>query len=198
MCSLNDSGIEPEHRQDRDLVDHGLASLITLGLGYFFFYVVWQRYVVDVTRQQLFELRDQLFDLAAEGKLSYQSEVYRSLRSFFNASIRFAHQADWVHIVVFYVAAKLKAKDAIFKSAMHIPHLVNRIEEDKTRAEVQAIITKMHLTMGWHFLRRSLVLLPLVLVVVVVAAFFTLSIRLFTRTPRKFEALLNAWTVSAL
>lgn len=174
-----------------------LAALITLAIGYFFFYVVWQRYVVDVTRQQLFELRDQLFDLAAEGKLDFQSDTYKALRSIFNASIRFAHEADWIHFLVFYVTATLNAKGLIYKSAMQIPHLVSHVADDKVRAEVQSIITKMHLTLAWHVYRRSLVLLPLGLMLVVFAALLTLSTKLFTRTPQKFEAFMNAWAVSA-
>lgn len=175
-----------------------LAALITLAIGYFFFYVVWQQYVLDVTRQQLFELRDQLFDIAVEGKLSFQSDTYKTLRRIFNASIRFTHEADWIHILVFYAAATLKARGAIYKSAMQIPHLINHIEDEKVRAEVQKIIIKMHLTVTWHVYRRSLVLLPLVPMLVLIAAFFTLSTKLFTRTPRKIETLINARAYSAL
>ena len=174
-----------------------LSAVITLAIGYFFFYVVWQRHVVDVTRQQLFELRDQLFDIAADGRLSFESDSYKILRRVFNTGIRFAHQADWVHILTFYLVAR-RRKGAIFKSAMQIPHLVDQIKDEKARAEVQHIITRMHLVLVWHVYRRSLVLIPLGFLVLLAAVFFTLSIKIFTRTPHRIEMLINARAVSAL
>lgn len=183
---------------NEQMIVSSFGALITLAIAYLFFYVLWQRYVIDVTRQQLFELRDQLFDLAADGKLSFQSETYKILRKVFNTSIRFAHEADWVHIYVFYITATLKAKGSIYKSAMQIPHLIKHIEDEKVRAEVQKIFIKMHLTLVWHVYRRSLVLLPFVPIVVIVAAFVTLSNRFFVRTPQKIEALISARAYSAL
>ncbi|MHB8345870.1 MAG: hypothetical protein ACYDHM_01565 [Acidiferrobacterales bacterium] len=174
-----------------------LSAVITLAIGYFFFYVVWQRYVVDVTRQHLFELRDQLFDIAADGRLSFENDPYKTIRRVFNAGIRFAHQADWVHILAFYLVAR-RRKGAIFKSAMQIPHLVAQIRDEKVRAEVQRIIGRMHLVLVWHVYRRSLVLIPLGLLVPLAAVFSTLSIKVLTRAPHRIEMLINARAVSAL
>jgi hypothetical protein len=47
---------------------------------------------LDRYRQDLFELRDSLFDLMWENGYSYSTPAYRSLRSAFNGSIRFAHK----------------------------------------------------------------------------------------------------------
>lgn len=175
-----------------------LSALMTLGIGLVFFYVVWRHYAIDVTRQHLFELRDQLFDLAAEGKLEINSERYKTLRRIFNANIRFTHELDWVHILAFYMAAGLKKKGVITKNAMHVMHLVSTINDEKTRHEVMKIMTKMHLVTAWHLFRTSLVLLLLTPVAAVLIAFFTLSAKLLYKTPRKFEALINARAYSIL
>lgn len=177
---------------------NALSALVTLGMGLVFFYVIWRHYVVDVTRQDLFELRDQLFDLAAEGKLEFNSNRYKTLRRIFNANIRFTHELDWVHILAFYFAAKFKKKGVITKNAMHVMHLVNTIDDEKTRHEVMKIMTKMHLVTAWHLFRTSFVLLLLTPVVVILVAFFALSAKLLYKTPRKFETLINARAYSIL
>lgn len=175
-----------------------LSALITFTIAYAFFYWIWRDYVVDVTRQQLFELRDQLFDMATEGKLNRASEVYLILRRIFNSNIRFAHEMDWVHIVTFYVAAVIRKGGVIFESAMYVNHLIKSIEEEKVRHEVQKLMLKMYLAIAWHLYRTSLVLIVLTPIVLILAAFFTLSAKLLYRTPKRFETLINARTYSAL
>lgn len=175
-----------------------LASLITIAIAFVFFYWVWRQYAIDVMRQQLFELRDQLFDLATEGKLHREGDTYKTLRKIFNANVRFAHEMDWVHMFVFYLMAIMKRKGAIFRNAMHVAHLVTSIEDAKTRSEVQKLMLKMHLVVAWHVYRTSLVLLLFTPIVFILAAFFTLSAKLLYRTPRKVETLINARAYSLL
>ena len=57
-----------------------------------------QRLVVDTLRQNLFERRDQLFLIAANGHLSFDSEEYRALRERLNLLIRYCDAATWPHL----------------------------------------------------------------------------------------------------
>src|SRR4051812_7789845 len=57
-----------------------------------FFYWPWKEYWVEYTRQDLFELRDELFMMAARGELSFDSAGYNVLRSYFNGAIQFTHR----------------------------------------------------------------------------------------------------------
>lgn len=52
----------------------------------------WPGYVLDRVRQELFSLRDELFDAAASGAVSFESPAYRTLRDLMNGMIRFAHR----------------------------------------------------------------------------------------------------------
>jgi cbb3-type cytochrome oxidase subunit 3 len=62
-------------------------------------YGPWQRLMVDMARQRLFELRDEIFDLAADGQVSFDDAGYREVRSTFNTMIRFCHVATWPVVV---------------------------------------------------------------------------------------------------
>ena len=83
-----------------------LTSSITILIGFVFFYWVWQQYVIDSTRQQLFELRDELFDLATERGLDRDCAAYKWLREMLNISIRFAHDLDFVRILIMIATIK--------------------------------------------------------------------------------------------
>lgn len=60
-----------------------------------FFYVPWQRILVDIIRQRLFEIRDDVFNLAASGKIKFDDPAYVTFRSFINTMVRYAEQFSW-------------------------------------------------------------------------------------------------------
>ncbi len=65
----------------------GFSALLIL------FYGPWQFVCVDIFRQYAFEQRDKLFDMAMDGKFSFQSDDYRKARANIEANIRFADRA---------------------------------------------------------------------------------------------------------
>lgn len=64
----------------------GLATLLWLAYG------PWQRLVVDVARQRLFEIRDELFDLAVDGEIDFKSPQYVETRRRINGLIKYIHK----------------------------------------------------------------------------------------------------------
>lgn len=174
-----------------------LTIVTTLFFGFIVFYVVWQNYVIDETRQKLFELRDELFDIASDGELAFDSEVYVVLRRMFNTTIRYAHTLDWLHLILFILFAK-RMRGNISKNALHVEHLVKGIGSDNTRHKVEKIQRRMYLSIAWHIYRRSLVLIILSPVVVIFSAFFRMSDRFVTKTPRHFRTVVNARAYSEI
>lgn len=59
----------------------------------------WQAHVVDRSRAHLFALRDELFDLALNGEISFEDPRYRQLRQQINVLIRFAHKANFSFVL---------------------------------------------------------------------------------------------------
>lgn len=69
-----------------------LTSLAALmGLWYLIFWR-YRGYCVDSFRQDLFDLRDDLFDSASNGLISFSHPAYGLLRSTTNGFIRFGHR----------------------------------------------------------------------------------------------------------
>lgn len=62
-----------------------------LGLWYLIFWR-YRGYSVDAFRQDLFELRDDLFDAASNGLINFNHPAYGILRSTMNGFIRFGHR----------------------------------------------------------------------------------------------------------
>lgn len=84
---------------------HIFIGLIVL---VWFFYGPWQYLVVDGVRQRLFELRDELFDLARAGEIDFADPAYCYARKRINANIRFAHKASvWRVIAVRHIVNEL-------------------------------------------------------------------------------------------
>jgi hypothetical protein len=83
------------------IVDN-IEFLVAIVAFIWFFYGPWQSLVVDVLRQNLFQLRDDLFSEAAKGKWSFESRQYHLVRGRFNAMIRYAHTAKWSHVLAMY------------------------------------------------------------------------------------------------
>jgi len=52
----------------------------------------WAEARLDSFRQQMFALRDELFDFAADGNIGFDEPAYRLLRQSMNGNIRYAHQ----------------------------------------------------------------------------------------------------------
>jgi hypothetical protein len=69
----------------------GLALLLVL--NHF-----WCSYRIDMYRQMLFDIRDELFDIARE-HLNFGDPDYRALREQFNAEIRFAHRTNLLRLI---------------------------------------------------------------------------------------------------
>lgn len=62
------------------------VALVLLSLG------PWRDWCTAMARQVIFEKRDAIFDLAADGKLDFTSSEYRTIRSSLETIIRFAHE----------------------------------------------------------------------------------------------------------
>lgn len=80
---------------------NAVISLIVLVLFACFFYGPWQAACTDWARQIIFEKRDELFDLAAKGKLDFASDEYRTIRCALEGLIRFAHELTWPRLLLF-------------------------------------------------------------------------------------------------
>ena len=84
-----------------------LRFLVLFILGWFFWFQVWIPYRIDTYRQDLFALRDELFQLASDKNIPYNDPVYSDLRNFINGIIRFAHRVTFTRVFFGFLAQRL-------------------------------------------------------------------------------------------
>lgn len=82
------------------------SNSIQAAIGFSVVACLWhfgfRQLAIDTYRQELFEIRDRLFDLAAKDKsFGFAHPAYGPLRMQFNGTIRFAHRMNMIQIVIF-------------------------------------------------------------------------------------------------
>jgi len=137
-------------------------SLISIAIIYLFLFWVYKDYRVDCFRQELFELRDDLFDEAASGFLDFESNSYGMLRSTMNGFIRFGHRISFSHLLLTYVLLRGRrySSSVPFDERLRA-NLLALTEEQKEI--VLDYYQKMHFALARHLVKGS----PLLILTVV-------------------------------
>jgi hypothetical protein len=113
-----------------------LVGIVTASLLVWVIYGPWQMTCTDQARCRLFSLRDQVFDIAADGRLSFDSVEYQEVRTALNLMIRYSHR-----LTLFRLAAMLVVRSGRKAHAgSDIRQVIEAIEDVATRNEVQAIM----------------------------------------------------------
>lgn len=79
-----------------------------MGIWVLFFWL-YRDYRLDKFREELFSLRDELFDLAVDKKISFESPAYGMLRSTINGTIQFGHHLGLLNVVALLWAKRKKS-----------------------------------------------------------------------------------------
>ena len=139
---------------------------VAIGFLVWFFYGPWNRFVVDLARQNLFELRDEVFLLAADGKIDFSSDAYCQLRDRLNKMIRYCHHLTLVNLIATSpsVVANKSSKDVLSEiRSIQDRELSRKLE----RVYIYAVV----IMLAAMFLRSitlillSVLLLPITLVI---------------------------------
>ncbi len=86
------------------IVLYSAAGLIALWVTLRF----WRGYATDKFRQDLFDLRAELFDYARTGAVSFNNRSYANLRKLINSLIRFAHEVSFVRLLVTIILERVR------------------------------------------------------------------------------------------
>ena len=151
-----------------------IELLIALGVMTWFFYNPWQSLMVDMTRQRLFETREKVFLMATEGKIDFDSDVYRELRHRLNLSIRFCHFAKISRLLTsLYLQSRESRhqRDQQNNHSKSLHAIITSIENEETRDDVRLMIRETTIIILSLMVIRSpitialsMIALPLVLV----------------------------------
>ena len=83
-----------------------LQSWISLALLWILFFWLYRDYRLDLFRQRLFSLRDELFDIAQDGQINFDQPAYELLRNAINGTIQYGHQLGFLDIVATFLAVR--------------------------------------------------------------------------------------------
>src|ERR1039457_4111930 len=73
------------------------AAIASCGLVVVVFWL-WPCVRLDVFRQKMFAVRDELFDYAESGKIGFNHPAYRLLRQSMNGFIRYGHRLTFFQV----------------------------------------------------------------------------------------------------
>jgi hypothetical protein len=139
-----------------DLIDTALLFVFLGALVTILYSSAWQNLCVDSARQEVFEARDAIFDLAADGRLSFDSPIYKEIRADLESLIRFGHRVSWPWIA-FYFKFRLRGH-----THSDLNRLIASIDDHDVRFLVQREISKAaHATVTLVLARAPLLWLPL-------------------------------------
>lgn len=117
-----------------------LETCLALVISIWFFYGPWNQYVTDALRQYLFDIRDEIFLLAADNRTTFSDPAYVAIRERLNSTIRFAHKFTIGDFVSFLL---LHSKKDMIADQPDIFQLTNNIPD----REVARIIERRYLQM---------------------------------------------------
>lgn len=120
-------------------------------------YWAYRPYRIDSLRQRLFALRDELFDLAADGHIEFSDPAYWRLRLAINGMIRFAHRISFARLVFTSVLFSPVLADA--SSYVRWRESVKRVDSAKTQERLRQIHHQMSLILVRHMVSGSVVLM---------------------------------------
>ena len=88
-------------------ITNAMHLAISLLAIWFLYFVCWREHRMDTFRQNLFALRDELFDFAQSGGIAFDDPAYTTLRNVANGMIRYAHQMNFSRVLAILVFGNL-------------------------------------------------------------------------------------------
>lgn len=145
--------------------DYGIAirMLITLGMLWAFAVFFWRRHAVEKLRQDMFALRDSLFDLAdanRDSEFTFGMPAYEEFRKELNAIIRFAHRISFARAMLFHYARQVFLPQiATYQIVRKSWLIIVGIQDEKLRAELNETVRAMN----WKIVKFMMKTSPLCL-----------------------------------
>jgi len=144
------------------------ASMVAL---WWLFSTVYRNYHVDKTRQNLFRIRDELFDSTANGLLDFNSRAYTITRTTLNGMIRFTHELTLTHVISSLILHAYFNQGAIVRAYVKELETSQQELSDRAKNILRETRLRMHLAILDHLVHTSLVLFIFVIPMVMALRF---------------------------
>ena len=173
------------------------TTLSLIGLWILFFWL-YRDYRVDLFRQRMFELRDELFELGRAGEIAFHHQAYGLLRTTINGYIRFAHRMSFLSVVLVLRDSKALMASLPATPFARLPKALETVDPS-LREKLQSIVSRMHFAVLDQLVLTSatmwVILVPVALVLLM-KAIGTRTIALVRRQP--IWAFIRAHTIEPM
>jgi len=153
----------------------------------FVLYSLWPRQRVDLFRQQMFTLRDELFDFALEGNIDLNDPAYIQLRELMNGFIRYAHNLTAYRTLMSFLRWKCTSGEPVKGWATSWEHALSNVQNKDIKAKLEGFRSKASMLVV-----SQIVLSPTLLVVLFPTLLVTTMLYLQWTSLRTIFADLNA------
>jgi hypothetical protein len=140
-----------------------IQSCICVALIIFVLFKFWSEARLDAFRQKVFALRDELFDFAADGHISFDDPAYRLLRQSMNGKIRYAHQLTFFRVNMTMIQVNLATHTPKVTWSEDWQKALERLRDDDVRRKLEAFHDRAMLLVVDRLVLGSPVLLGLVI-----------------------------------
>lgn len=137
-----------------------ISSALTLIVLILLVFELWPSQRVDAFRQQMFEVRDELFDLAIRKEISFDDQAYVLLRQLMNGFIRYAHNLTPFRVLFSFLRWNAVANRPVEDWSASWGAALNHIPDEGIRKKVEELHSKaLSLVAGQLILSPGLVLI---------------------------------------
>jgi hypothetical protein len=121
------------------IIARSLFSLIVLVLVVFRF---WPAQREDMFRQQMFALRDELFDFATEGHVAFDHPAYILLRQLMNGFIRYAHNLTPFRTILSFLRWKYADREPVERWTEAWSQALSTVSDESAKAKLEEFHSK--------------------------------------------------------
>lgn len=145
---------------------------------------------MDIHRQELFKIRNNLFDSAAKGEISFDEDAYGIIRSTLNGSINFLNELSVFRFILFLAFSKRAKSIEAMDYLKRRQEALDKLPSYKRQIYEQAV-KDMHFSILSFMVRSSLILGTLVRIVILFISINNLISFLFNNSQirKRFEIL---------
>jgi hypothetical protein len=165
-----------------DQVATSIHIYLALSLLWFVLLILRRSYREDRFRQNMFALRDELFDYAHSGAILFEHPAYAILRTSMNGMIRFAHRVSISHMVSVYLLKRLIGAEAITQNHQHnLEEAFNDVANLEARLRLRDIHGRMRALLVEHLVKSSLILFVVLGSLIFIAMITGATMKLWNR-----------------
>lgn len=118
-------------------------------------------------RQKMFELRDELFDFAAAGKIEFNDPAYRLLRQSMNGFIRYAHRLTFFSLCITLLKIWVGDEKLSFDWQNKWQGALENIKDEDVRRAMEALHLRETQLVAFHVVGRSPALINFLILLIV-------------------------------